>query len=98
MDHSVDMTADTNHSSMPILSLLPEPYHKLFPNSQSQNRAFSFHPKLLLHLSCNKNGISGSFTFHKSRLHIICVNLLLNSVFEDPFHHFHSMFNNLIPL
>ena len=40
----------------------------------------------------NKNGISGSFTFHKSELHMICVNLLLYSVFEDSFYHFHSMF------
>jgi len=47
---------------------------------------------VLLHLSYNKNGISGSFTFHKSNLHIICMNLLPNSVLEDPFHHFHSMF------
>jgi len=36
-------------------------------------------------LSYNKNGISGSFTFHKSKLHIIYVNLLPNSVFKDAF-------------
>ena len=42
--------------------------------------------------SHGKNGISGSFTFHKSKLHIIYLNLLPNSVFKDPFHHFHSMF------
>jgi len=43
-------------------------------------------------------GISGSFTFHKPKLRIIYINLLPNSVFEDPFHHFHGMSNNLIPL
>jgi len=52
----------------------------------------SFRSKLLLHLSYNKNGVNGSFTLHKPKLHITCINLLLNSVFEDPFHHFHSMF------
>ena len=57
------------------LSLLTEPYQKLF----------YFSSKFLLHLSYDKNGISGSFTFHKFKL-------LPNSVIGDPFHHFHSMF------
>jgi len=61
------------------LSLLSEPYQKLFSNPRSQNRALSFSSKLLLHLSYNKNGVSGSFTFHKSKLHIIYINLLPNS-------------------
>jgi len=52
----------------------------------------SFNSKILLHLSYGKNCISGSFSFHKSKLHIICLNLLPNSVLKDPFHHFHSMF------
>jgi len=42
--------------------------------------------------SHGKNGISGSYTFHKSKLHITDINLLPTSVFKDPFHHFHSMF------
>jgi len=32
------------------------------------------------------------FAFHESILHIIYINLLPTSVFEDHFHHFHSMF------
>jgi len=40
-------------------------------------------------LCYNNNGISGYF--HKFKLHIIYMNLLPNSVFEDPFHHFHTM-------
>jgi len=48
--------------------------------------------KLLLLLFYNKNSIGGSITFHKSKLHIIYINLLLNSVFKDPIYYFHSMF------
>jgi len=32
--------------------------------------------------------------FHKSKLHIIYINLLPNSVFEDPFHHFQYVAND----
>jgi len=39
-----------------------------------------------LHLSSNENGIGGSVTFHKTKLHIIYLNLLPNSVLKDPFH------------
>ena len=39
----------------------------------------SFNSEILLHLSYSKNRISGSFTFHKSKLHIIYLNLLPNS-------------------
>jgi len=39
-----------------------------------------------------KNGVSGSFNFHKSKLQFIYINLLPLSAFEDPFSHFHSMF------
>ena len=35
--------------------------------------------------------------FHKAKLHIIYVNLLLTSVFKDPFHHLPSMFQQLNP-
>ena len=42
--------------------------------------------------SRGKNGINGSFTFQKSKLHIIYLNLLRNFELKDPFHHFHSMF------
>jgi len=45
-----------------------------------------------------KNGVSGSITFHKSKLHIIYINLLTNSVFEDHFHHFQSMFQHFNPI
>ena len=31
----------------------------------------TFDSKILLHLSCHKNGISGSFTFHECKLHVI---------------------------
>jgi len=78
--------------AMPIFSRLSEPHQKLFSKSQCKNRASSFNSKILLHLSCDKNGIIGSITFHKSKLHIIYINLLPNSVFKDPFHHSHSMF------
>ena len=33
-----------------------------------------------------------NLSIHKSKLHIIYIYLLPNSVFEDPFYHFHSMF------
>jgi len=33
-----------------------------------------------------KYGVSGSFTFCKSKLHMIYINLLSNSMFEDLFH------------
>jgi len=42
-----------------------------------------------------KNGISDSFTFNKSKLRIIYISLLPNSVFKDTFHHFYSMFQQL---
>ena len=32
---------------------------------------FTFNSKILLHLSCHKNCISGSLTFHESKLHVI---------------------------
>jgi len=35
--------------------------------------------------------------FHKSELHFTCLNLLPNSVLRDPFHHFHSMFQQFNP-
>ena len=93
----IDMTANTNYSSTHNLCIAHRitsvgTLSKDFPNPQSQSRAPSFKSKILLHLSCGKNGISGSFTFRKSKLHIIYLNLLLNSVLKDPFHHFHSMF------
>jgi len=37
-------------------------------------------------------GISGSLTFHKSKLHVINLNLLPDSVLKNPFYDFHSMF------
>jgi len=81
--------------ALSILSLLLGPYQKLFPNPQSQIE-LSFSSILLWHLSYNKNCVSGSFTFHKSKLHITCINILPNSAFEDPFHHFHSMFQQFL--
>ena len=91
------MTADTDYSSTPNLStahLITSfgTLSKAFPNVKAVVELLSFSSELLLHQSYNKNGICGSFTFHKSKLHIICINLLLNSVLEDPFHDFHSMF------
>jgi len=53
--------------------------------------------EILLHLSYNKNGISGSFTFHKAKLHVIYLNLLSKSVFKDPYHYFHGMFQQFNP-
>jgi len=41
---------------------------------KAKRELLSFSSKLLLYLSCNKNG---SLTFHKSKLHIIYINLLL---------------------
>ena len=98
----IDTTADTNHSSTPNLRIA---YHitslgtlsKAFSKStKTKVELLSF--KILLHLSYSKNGISGSFTFHKSKLHIIYLNLLPNSVLKDPFHHFHSMFQQFNPM
>jgi len=92
----INMTANTKHSSTPTLCIAT--YHfsrnsikSFFQINKTKIELFSFSSKLL-HLSYNKNDISGSFTFHKSKLNIIYINLLPNSVFEDPFHHFHSMF------
>ena len=50
-----------------------------------------------MHLSCHKNGISGSLTFHESKLHVINHNLLPDSVLKNPFYHFHSMFQQFDP-
>jgi len=52
----------------------------------------TFNSKILLHLSYHKNGIGGSLTFHESKLHVINLNLLPNSVLKNPFYNFHSMF------
>ena len=98
----IDITADTSHSSTPSLriaqlSLLLALYQKLSPNPQNQNRAFYLNSKILLHLSCHKNGISGSLTFHESKLHVINHNLLLDSVLKNPFYHFHSVFQQFDP-
>ena len=41
---------------------------------------------------------NGSLTFHESKLHVINLNLLPNSVLKNPFFNFHSMFQQLIPL
>jgi len=73
----IDITADTNHSFGTLSKVF-------FQIHKAKIELLSFSSKLLLHLS--------SFTFHKSKWHIIYINLLPNSVFEDPFHHFHSMF------
>ena len=43
-------------------------------------------------------GISGSLTFHESKLHVINLNLLPDSVLKNPFYDFHSIFQQLIPL
>jgi len=56
---------------LPTLSLLSEPYQKLFQIHKPKIELLSFSSELLLHQSYNKNGISGSFFFHKSKLHII---------------------------
>ena len=58
------------------------------PLSKSTKPKYSFlplTPKILLHLSCHKNGISGSLTFHESKLHVINLNLLPNSVLKKSF-------------
>jgi len=91
------MTADTNHSSTPnvriahLITSLGTLQKTIFQIHKAKIELLSFSSELL-NLSYNKNGINGSFTFHKSKLHIIYVNLLPNSVFEDPFHYFHIMF------
>jgi len=55
--------------------------------ADAQHRAV----KILLHLSCHKNGIGGSLTFHESKLHVVNHNLLPNSVLKSLFYNFHSM-------
>ena len=57
----------------------------------------TFNSKILLHLSCRKNGISSSLTFHESKLHVINLSLLPNSVFKNPFYDFHSSFQQFNP-
>ena len=52
---------------------------------------FTFNSKILLHLSCHKNGISGSLTFHESKLHVINLNLLPDSVLKNPFYDFYGI-------
>jgi len=59
------MTADTSHSStqlptyvLPILSLLSEPMKSFFQINKAK-----INSKILLHLSHNENGISGSLPF-----------------------------------
>ena len=91
--YNIDMIADINHSSTPNLRIA----HRITSRGTLSVELLSFNSKILLHLSYSKNGISGSLTFHKSKLHIIYLNLLPNSVFKDPFHHFHSMFQQFNP-
>ena len=90
------MTAYTSYSStpslyIPSLSLLLASNQKLFPIHKTKIEFLTFNSKILLHLYCHKNGISGSLT-HLAKLHVINLNLLPNSVLKDPFYHFHSMF------
>jgi len=78
--------------ALPISSLLSEPHQKLFLNRQSYKiRLFKALIFSCICLTIKMDGVSGSFTFHKSKLHIMYINLLPNSVFKDTFHHFHSM-------
>jgi len=62
----------------------------LFPNPQTQKAVLSFTSKIFLNLS-------GSLTFYKAKLHIIYLNLLPNSAFNDPFHHFLNLFQQFAP-
>ena len=57
------------------------PIKSFFQIYEAKIVLLSFSSKLLLHLSYNRNGISGSFTFHKSKLHVSYINLLPNSGF-----------------
>ena len=79
------------------MNVLLVPAHPGFPGQilQSRKTVVVVVVVVLLHISYKKNDISGSFTFHKSKLLIIYISVLPNSVFEDPFHHFHSMFQQL---
>jgi len=86
------MTQPTVSKHCPTYHFSPDPIKSFFQIHKAKIELLSFSSKHLLYLSYNKNGISGSFTFHKSKLHTFCINLLPNSVFEDPFHHFCSMF------
>ena len=56
---------------------------KLYFGFVDLEKAFAFNSKILLHLSCHKNGISGSLTFHESKLHVINLNLLPDSVLKN---------------
>ena len=87
----IDMTADSNHSSAPNLHVA---YFitSLVTLSKSQIELLSFSSEVLLHQSYCRNRVNGYFTFRKTKLHIICFNILPKSVFEDPSHDFYSMF------
>ena len=82
--------------ALPILSE-SEPYQKFFKIHKAKIELLCFSSKLAMHLSYNKNGVSGFLTFHKSKLYIIYLSLLLNSIFKDPFHHFPSIFRQFNP-
>ena len=76
------MTVNTNHSSTPNLRIAHciarNPIKSFFQIHKANVKLLSFNSEILLHLSYSKNDISGSFTFHKFKLHIIYLNLLRN--------------------
>ena len=55
---------------------------------KTKTELLSFMFKIILHLSYNKNGMSGSHIFHKAILHIIYLNLL--PISYNPMHSPHS--------
>jgi len=73
------------HSHCPLYHFSWNPIKSFLHIHEAKIELLTFNSKILLHLSYNKNGISGSLTFHKGKLHFIYLNLLPNSVFKDPF-------------
>jgi len=69
----------------------------IYFNNQKKSLHITFNPKILLHLSYNKNDINGSVTFHKSKLHYHLPQSAAKFCVQRSFHHFHSMFQQFNP-
>jgi len=69
------------------------PCQKLSPNPQNQAKIelLTFNSKIILPLLCHKNDVSGSLTFRESKLRVINLNLLTNSVLKNLFYKITSL-------
>ena len=94
---TTSLAAALSLSAYPAYHFSWHPIKSFLQIHKTNIELLAFNSKIILHLSCHKNGIIGSLTFHESKLHVINVNLLPNSLLKNPFYNFNSMFQQFDP-